>query len=151
MENFKFLSMFDVESVSRDELLDQIHDKLYELGDVRDTFRDAVKQRECTYPTGIETTLCGVAIPHVDTEHVINNGVCVVTLKKPVVFGMMGGMDTDTVDVECLFVILLNTRKSHMKMLVRFMDVLLNKDDLQRVRKSHSNEEIEEILSKYIT
>jgi Phosphotransferase system mannitol/fructose-specific IIA domain (Ntr-type) len=150
MENFSFLTMFDVEADSRDELLDKIYDNLHELGYVRDTFGDAVKQREIVYPTGIETTLCGVAIPHVETEHVVKNGVCAVTLKKPVAFGMMGGEETDTVEVECLFAILLNARTDHLKLLVRFMNVLQNEDDLKRVRKAHTNEEVEEVLSKYI-
>ncbi len=150
MEEMKFLAMTNFEAASREALFDSVTDELIRLGFVHPTFRQAVKERESVYPTGIRTTEFGVAIPHVDVEHVIRNGICTVTLKKPVLFGMMGGEPSDSIEVTCLFIILLNARDAHIKLLVRFMNVLQNAEDLRKIQRAENGAEIEKVLRKYI-
>ena len=150
-QGFEYFSISNLDAGTCEQVLDAISDKLLQKGLIHDSFREAVKERERLYPTGIKTLRCGVAIPHVEPEHVIKNTICAVTLKQPVVFGEMGGDEADCVDVECLFVCLLNERDDrHKKTLARAMDILQNAEDLDRIRNSVSDGEIQEVLAGYI-
>ena len=150
-QGFEYISITNLDAGTSEQVLDAICDHLLQKGLIHDSFRQAVKERERIYPTGIKTLRCGIAIPHVEPEHVIKNTICVVTLKQPVVFGEMGGDKADCVDVECLFVCLLNARDDrNKKTLAHTMNILQNAEDLDRVCNSVSDDEIQEVLARYI-
>jgi PTS system galactitol-specific IIA component len=148
-ESFEYFTIINLDANTQEEVLDDISGHLLEKGFVHNSFREAVKERERIYPTGIKTMRYGVAIPHVEPEHVIKNAICVVTLKRPVLFGEMGGEENDQVDVECLFICLLNARDHNMKIMAHTLDILQNVKDLDVVRDSVSDDEIRELLVKY--
>ena len=66
---------------------------LYHQGYVRDTFVEAVLEREKSFPTGLPTAEIQVAIPHADVEHVVKPGIAIGILEEPVEFGEMGSED----------------------------------------------------------
>ena len=149
-EEFCYVTLTGVRANTLEELLDIISCELQRKEMVADTFHEALVERERVYPTGIGTKLFGVAIPHVDAEHVTTNAICTVTLDKPVAFGLMGGGPQDQIDVECLFVILLHDRSRHMKTLVRFMDILRNDEVLSAIRNSVCEQETRQHLQRYL-
>ena len=148
--DFSYITLTGVNADTLEQLLNIICDELQRKGMVTETFREAIIERERVYPTGIETRLFGVAIPHVDSEHVTANAICTVTLDRPVSFGLMGGGPQDRIDVECLFVILLQDRSRHMKTLVRFMEILRNTEVLSAIRYSCSEQETSQHLAHYL-
>lgn len=151
MEGFEYIAIVDLDADTGEQVLDNVCDHLLKKGFVHDSFREAVKERERIYPTGIKTMRYGVAIPHVEPRHVIRNAICAVTLRRPVVFKEMGGSETDLVDVECLFIYLLNARDHrHEKAIARAMNILQNVEDLDNIRSSVSDDEIRMLLAKYV-
>ena len=70
-------------------------------GYVKDSFKEAVIEREKVFPTGLPTQLIGIAIPHTDAEHVNRGAMAVGILSDPVVFNEMGNLDS-TVDVSVI-------------------------------------------------
>lgn len=78
-----------------EEALDLISEKMIEGGYVRPSFREAIKQREREYPTGLKVLGgSGAAIPHADPENVIRPATAVAALKEPVPFKDMEGEET---------------------------------------------------------
>lgn len=149
-QGFEYLAITGLDAGTSEQVLDNVSNYLIREGFVHASFREAVKERERLYPTGIKTMHYGVAIPHVEPEHVIKNTICAVTLKQPVVFREMGGDETDCVDVECLFIYLLNARNDCNKQtLARAMNILQNTEDLDRIRNSISSNEIQQLLAGY--
>jgi len=149
-EAFELLSITDLKAGDLNQALDAVCDLLEDRGMVKESFRNAIKEREKNYPTGINTAQFGVAIPHVDPKHVLKNAVLTVTLEVPVEFGMMGGEPSDRVKVECLLVLLINDLDRHLKTLIKFMKILQNQQDLILLRNARCEMEIRQVLSGYI-
>lgn len=73
------------------EIIEYMGSILIKKGLVKDTFINAVLDREKLYPTGLFAKGVSVAIPHTDSTHVKESSVALAVLKKPVEFALMGG------------------------------------------------------------
>lgn len=79
---------------------------LHQQGYVRDTFVDAVLEREKGFPTGLPTAEIQVAIPHADVEHVVKPGIAIGVLEEPIEFGEMGTEDQKVrVKIVCMLAV----------------------------------------------
>ena len=83
----------------------------------------------------------GVAIPHTDVEHVNTPAVCIVRLKKPVDFVIMGD-DTETVSVDCIFMLAMKEAHAQLTLLQNLMGILQDADALKLVKEGTSAKEI---------
>lgn len=63
--------------------------KLLNAECVKDSYIDGITKRESEYPTGLEVNGIGFAIPHTDSEHVIQSQVCFASLEEPIIFSDM--------------------------------------------------------------
>lgn len=101
---------------SRDELFGHIGADLLARGYVRESYAQALKDREIAYPTGLQVS-GGVAIPHTDASHVLKDALVVTTFDQPIEFGEMGGGPEDTVAASLAFFLVLADGKRHVKFL----------------------------------
>ncbi|MFA0087633.1 PTS sugar transporter subunit IIA [Vibrio sp. 10N.261.51.F12] len=141
----KKLSFFNVEITDRTELLKFMSDKLLEAGFVKDSFQEALLQREVEYPTGLEAAHCGVALPHTDSIHVNDSQVCFVKLKTPIKFRDM--VDASE-EVEVKFVFMLAMKEAH-EQIENLQNLTLMLESASTVEKLHTLQnraEFEEIL-----
>ena len=60
------LILLDVEAENQFNLLEKVADNLHQLGYVKDTYKNAVIEREKVFATGLPTLMGGVAIAHTD-------------------------------------------------------------------------------------
>ncbi len=97
----------DLDVKSSDEVFETLGGKMEQLGYGKDTFVQALKDRERVYPTAIMADTRGIAIPHTDVEHVQSSAIAIATLKNPVTFYQMGTNPADGVEVPVQFVIML--------------------------------------------
>lgn len=131
-----------------DDLFDGVFAKAFELGNVREDFLPRVKQRERTFPTGIQLENMGVAIPHTDAECILKEFVAVVVNKKPVPFHNMEDLDK-TVEASVVFVLGLNQAHAQLEMLQSLMVLIQNDDVLNQIRQASSAEEVLTIIKQY--
>ena len=111
---FKIIVM-DGDPADREEAIRLTADALYEEGCVNDDFYDACIEREKIYPTGIPS-IVPVAIPHADACNVIEKAICILRLKKPVIFHSMENVENELA-VSCVFNLAVNEGKDQLKML----------------------------------
>jgi len=135
------LVLLDVEAEDRFDLLRQAAQRLQEQGHVKESYADAVIAREKIFATGLPTVLGGVAIPHTDVEHVNTPAVCIARLKKPVDFIVMGD-DTETVSVDCIFMLAMKEAHAQLTLLQNLMGILPDADALQLIKTGASAREI---------
>lgn len=83
----------NIDATSTDEVLDYVYEKMSKLGYVTEEFRQAVKEREDRYPTGLPGPICDIAVPHTDPEYVVKPFIAVVTTKQGVPFVQMATRD----------------------------------------------------------
>ena len=135
------LVLMEVDAKDKFDLLRQAAQCLQTHGYVKESYADAVIEREKVFATGLPTVMGGVAIRHTDVEHVNTPAVCIVRLKKPVDFVIMGD-DTETVSVDCIFMLAMKEAHAQLTLLQNLMGILQDADALKLVKEGTSAKEI---------
>jgi len=96
-----------VAGTSTEEVLREIGEYAVDRGYAEGGYVEAVLNRESTYPTGlsIPAESFGIAIPHADPEHVLEEAVVLGLPEEPVAFRSMDDPD-QSVDVEAVLLLL---------------------------------------------
>lgn len=146
---YGILTLLDYEADSRDELLRALSRCLLEKKMVKESFEEALIQRESEYPTGLALEQTNIAIPHTYPEHVLAPGIVVVRLKKPVTFVQMAS-ENDPVDVRYVFLLLIQDSKKQVFMLQSLMDMCQENDAMNALANANTTEEVAAILVPFI-
>lgn len=85
----------NVSDSSLEDLFDNVSKHLVQLGYVKDTYLDALRDRESEFPTGLETKYCNIAIPHTDASHIKHPFIYLVKLNEGLSFNNMGDVDSE--------------------------------------------------------
>ncbi|KYD04369.1 PTS sugar transporter subunit IIA [Geobacillus sp. 44B] len=140
------LILKDVNVNNREELLKIMAINLFEKGLVKESFIEAVIEREKNSATGLPTNGVSVAIPHTDSEHVNKNAISVAILKEPVKFGVMGERSAET-PVQIVFMLAINKEDSHLVLLQKLMGIFQNKEELQFLMSEENRTNIKNRLA----
>jgi len=132
------------------ELLSKMADLLYRHGHVKDSYKEALLSREEVFPTGLNTQVSGVAIPHADSAHVNHSAIAMATLHQPVDFQAMDNPN-NTVPVEIVIMLAIKEPKSQLVMLQNIMRILQQNDILVSIKAADSAAEVMEILSQHLS
>ena len=108
-------------------------DELFNNGCVKNTFKENCIPREKQFPTGLPTNVA-VAIPHTDAIHVIENAVCILKLKKKVLFNSMQDPN-DTVNVDFVFNMSVVDDNKQLQMLQEIIKVVQDSNFLEKAKK----------------
>lgn len=111
---------------SQRELFEYVSDILEEENYTEDTFFDAIREREKVFPTGLQTDMVNLAIPHTDVLHVKRPFIFVVTLNKPIKFIQMGTFD-EWVDIDTVFILGIKEPQEQVGLLSNIMTQFRNK------------------------
>ena len=134
---------------TKEEALSYLADKLISKGIVKESYKQAIIDREHVFPTGLQFEAYGIAIPHTDVEHVNKEQIALMTLKDAVSFYQMGTNDVE-VPVRVIFMLALKEAHSQLTMLQQLMEVLQDKDIMERILsmdENTPNSEIKEVLA----
>ncbi len=150
MKNYfnKELIKVNLDVASSIEAINVLSELLRDGNYVRDTFFDAVIEREKKYPTGIPLDPYGIAIPHTDGIYVKKVAIAVGILAKPIKFGMMGG--EGEIDVDMVFLLALKACESQISLLQCFSDFFQCAEKINKLRAAATRDEIYEVLHKEI-
>ena len=128
------------------EVLSNLADYLIEEKMVKESFKEAILEREKSYPTGLQFDGYGIALPHTDSEHVIKSQIAIMTLEKPVKFIEMASTDKE-IDVKTIFMLALNDSNQHIKILQKVMELLQDKEDMSKIESfDDSKENVEKLI-----
>ena len=143
--------VFCLDVANQEELFGQVASLLEEREIVTASYRSALKEREKSFPTGLDMEFLGkdlpnVAIPHTDIIHNLTENIVVVRLKNPVTFHNMIAPDKE-VEVSLLFFIINNSSSSQTNILAHLMDFFTTNGNLENMSKLENEED----LYRYIT
>lgn len=133
---------------NREEIIRVLGDLLYKNKYVKDSYTDAVLEREVIFPTGLQTETIGFAIPHTDVEHVIKSAVAVATLKTPVVFHAMGSPD-DEIDVSIVMMLAINDKNKVIDTLTKVISVLKDQPIIEKMMDAETSEDIQTAIYEH--
>lgn len=142
----KELILPGIEAADSDRIFEAAGGKLISFGYCRETYVEALKQREKEFPTGIDMGGFGVAIPHTDVSHVLKKGIAIATTKEPVSFVQMG-TDDETVNVRVVFMLAVD-EKGHLELLQAILGILQDITVIERLSSARDPEEIINIIKE---
>jgi galactitol PTS system EIIA component len=99
------LVLLDYNAAGRDDVLRALANLLFISGATKETYCQAMLDREMLYPTGLPTEGIKVALPHADAEYVNFSALAIATLRNPVKFQEMGGEPDSLLDVEIILML----------------------------------------------
>lgn len=141
--------MLNIEAKNREEALTILASKIVSEGYAKDSYIQAILDREVEFSTGLPGFGRGVAIPHADPHHVNQSVIAVGVLKHPIKFCMMGNHD-ELIDVEVMFMLALKESHSHMSVLQNLMDLIQNEALLTQIKEAPTEEALYQLMSELI-
>jgi PTS system galactitol-specific IIA component len=141
------LALVGLSCATRDDVIRALSGRLQEFGFVRDTFSEAVLDRERSMPTGLITLAGGVAIPHTDSEHVIRSAIAIGLLDRPVVFKNMAAPEED-VEVGTVLLLAIAEKSAVMQVIANLADMFLDSQVLGGLKAQKTPEAAAGYLSK---
>lgn len=138
------LTIPGLQADSSDDIFEALGGELVKQGYCKESYVQALKNREAEFPTGINTGEKGVAIPHTDVSHVNKKGIAIATIKKPVSFMEMG-TDDEYVNVQVVFMLAVD-EKGHLELLQAILGILQDQEVLNQLIEAKDAEEIIEII-----
>ena len=138
---------FNESCSNKEEAIKKLANEFFKKGLVKDTFSQAVIDREKVYPTGLDINGVGVAIPHTDGIHVVEPQIGFMSLKEPVVFKDMVD-DTNEIKVKVIFMLGLLKSEQQIEMLQKLVGLFQNETLLKQVIDCENIDEFKEIMKK---
>lgn len=146
---YEDLVLYGIEAKDAEDAIRQVGQHLLDKGFVKDTYIDAVAQREKEYPTGLQLKDMAVAMPHTAGIHVNTPAVCVAKLAKPVIFNHMGDPDTK-VEAELLFMMAIQSPDAQLDTLQKVMGVFTNDAAVAQLKAAADQSALYEAAKQYI-
>lgn len=139
------LASFHAHAESPEDVIHLGSQLLLKAGDVKPDFEEHVLRREEAYPTGLDTGVAGVAIPHTDSQYVNHSQIAFVSLDKPVEFRFMADA-SQSVNVTLAFVIAMSQPHEQVETLSNLMGLLGSERAIEQLRACSDVPELQEIL-----
>jgi PTS system galactitol-specific IIA component len=142
------LILVSEKATSKEEVLTKLAGLLGKYGYVKESFYQALLEREESYPTGLQTSVIGVAIPHADTGHVIKPALAIATLEAPVFFQAMDNPQSK-IPVELIIVMAVKEPAMQLKSLQKIMQILQDENTLTKLRQAQKAKEILVLMKQH--
>ena len=137
----------NLEAKTYEDVMRAVGQKVTAEGFAKESYVDALINREKDFPTGLDIDGFGVAIPHTDVSHVNKAATAIAILKNPVTFVQMG-TDDDYVDAKVVFVLAVDDPKGHLEQLQRIISIIQDKDALEKLTPVNEASEIINVIKE---
>lgn len=118
---------------------------LFENGFVKQSFLNALIEREEIFPTGLKTNTISVAIPHTDPKHILKPFIAVIKPNDPIIFREMG-LDNEVVEAQMIFILGIKKSTKQVLLLQKLMDLFQDQPFMIKLMESKNKEEIYNLL-----
>jgi PTS system galactitol-specific IIA component len=134
------------------EVIHDLVSYLSGLGFVKDSYENAIHQREIEFPTALELEgLYNVAIPHAETEHVMKSAIAIGILNDAIPWESMEDPDVN-IAVHLVFLLAIEDPKMVVPNLSAMTENVFSKPDLiTRIATQDDYEEIQRTLKSLIS
>lgn len=139
----------DVEADTRQDILERLANLLISKGYAKQSYLDAVIEREKVFPTGLATESMGVAIPHADIIHVNKPAIAMAILKNPVKFRVMGSPEEE-IDAKLVFMLAIKDPNMQLKLLQDLIEIFQDKRMLMCIVNSKDVKSIIAMIDDFL-
>lgn len=147
MINSKNITFFDEQDhLDKNDILDCMGNLLHQSGFVKESYTQAIKNRESVFPTGLNTTTVGIAIPHTDSKHVREATIAIGILKSPVIFQEMGA-DEIEVPVRLVFMLAIKEPEKQLETLQSVISLIEDEEKMNALVHIENESDVIHLLS----
>lgn len=142
------LVLMNYQAKDAEDVLRALAEVLRQDGSVKESYFQAMYNREKAYPTGLPTEGIKVAIPHAEVEHVNYSAFAIATLPEPVKFGEMGAGPDSLLDVQIVMMLANADPQEQVKTLRKMVDLFDEPDSLVAIMNAGNPADIVRILKE---
>ncbi len=142
----KELIFTDFDAKTPDDIFEVLGGELVHAGYAKESYVQALKDREEEFPTGLCVDGFGVAIPHTPEEHVNEVATAIAALSHPVTFLEMG--TDDPVDVSLVFMLCVTDPQAHLEQLQQIVKIIQDKEVLKKLQGTSDQQAIIDIIKE---
>ncbi|MDW2797719.1 PTS sugar transporter subunit IIA [Clostridium boliviensis] len=135
------LIFLDLDVQCSDQVMDILGGTLVKAGYCKPDYVKALKKREKEFPTGIDTGLLGIAIPHTAVDYVNKGKIAIARLVNKVPFHQMGN-DEEVVNVKLVFMLAVDNPERHLTKLQSIVEVIQDESILMRLLNAKTEEQM---------
>lgn len=135
----------DEECLTCEEVERRIAGVLRERGYVKDTYAQAILDREASFPTALDMGGLNVAIPHCDVANVNRAALCMGILRHPVDWHKMDEPE-ETCKVSVVCMLALTEAHAHLEMLQKVIAFVRDQELVAKVIDAKTAEEAFELV-----
>ncbi|WP_194165626.1 PTS sugar transporter subunit IIA [Oceanobacillus sp. CFH 90083] len=136
-------------SQSRKELFAEVAEELVSLRYVNASYQEALIEREHSFPTGLRTSYCNIAIPHTDAVHVRTPFIYLVQLQDELKFQNMGN-SSEELSVKLIFFLGITEPKNQTILLSTLMEHFQTEDFSRIIFEEKDTKQLENKLNHYL-
>ena len=144
------IKVFDDEGLDTYAIEETLAGILHEGAYVKETYANALHEREKTFPTALDVGGINVAIPHCDTEHVNRGALCVGVLRHPVTWRRMDD-GSKTCEVSLVVMLALDEAHAHLEMLQKVMGLIQDQELMATIIACDDQKKIYDLLKDKLT
>ena len=134
----------DSENMSCEDVERRIASVLMEQGYAKDTYAQAIVDREANFPTALDMEGLNVAIPHCDIANVNKAAICMGLLSTPVDWYKMDDPES-TCKVSVVVMLALTEAHAHLEMLQKVIAFVQDQELVAKVLAAPTSEEAFEL------
>lgn len=138
----------DQEFESQESFYREIADRLYKKGLVKETFGQALIDREAVFPTGLKTETFEIAIPHTDVEYVEEVFIAVVRFKTPIPYAHMGEPEIK-LNAKFAFVLGIKDPQKQVEVLSTLVKLISDEDTMKALESIQSEKEVSDKMNEF--
>lgn len=139
------LVFIEQELEDREELFKWFNSCMLEQGFVNESYYESILRREQQFPTGIQTSTVGVAIPHADPENLNKPFIAVVRPKQGIEFEPMG-IAEGKIQAELIFMLGVLKNGDQVIALQKLMNLLTNDEAVRQLLEVRTCKEVMDII-----
>ncbi|WP_293817178.1 PTS sugar transporter subunit IIA [uncultured Parolsenella sp.] len=153
MANLQFdeslVLILDKEGLTTADVVSTVADELRRQGYARDSYKQAILDREQQFPTALDVQGLNVAIPHCDPENVERGAICAAVLKHPVDWHRMDEPE-QTCPVSLVVMLALNEAHAHLEMLQKVIALIQDQELTKRIVSAATPAEAYELMAPHL-
>ena len=147
--NSSLVTLIDEEGLTCEDVERRIAGILTEQGYAKDTYVQAILDREANFPTALDMCGLNVAIPHCDIANVNEAAFCMGVLKHPVDWHKMDDPD-DTCKVSVVVMLALTEAHAHLDMLQKVVAFVQDQELVGKVIAAETSDEAFELVKPHL-
>lgn len=136
---------FDEAGLTTSDIESKLADVLFEHGYVKDSYKQAILDREAGFPTAFDVSGMNIAMPHCDVAHVEKGAICMGVLANPIDWRRMDDPEA-TCAVSLVVMLALNEAHAHLEMLQKVVGLVQDQELVAKVVAASTEQEVYDLV-----